>query len=127
VIQASTISVQLRPNDFDRYGHLNSSTYCELIELGRWHWAKANSFDPDGSGVAAVVASLHVDFLKPVTWAPLISLEVATTVSERGAFRLVVLQEVKNPDGVPVAKARVELAMVDLVTGAVKPTAQILK
>jgi acyl-CoA thioesterase FadM len=114
--------VPLRPNDFDVSGHLNNSAYFEVMEAGRWHWAHANGLDIEGRRLVAVVAELHVEFLRPVQWHPLRRLWVRSRPCEATHYGLVLAQSIEEDVGGTLStRARVRLALYDISQRRIRP------
>jgi acyl-CoA thioester hydrolase len=111
-----TYLVDLRPNDFDRTGHLDESVHPQLIELGRWRWAHANGIDLRGDELLPVVVSLHLDYLRPIAWDPLGCVVVRTDLVKTTAYSFTLAQSVESPDGTVFTRGWVRLTLVDRAT-----------
>ncbi|RSN55664.1 hypothetical protein DMH12_15095 [Streptomyces sp. WAC 04229] len=105
--------VALRPNDFDRAGHLNNSVYVQLLETGRWEWGLAHGADAREGTLVAVVLQLRLDFLRAVDWDPVGRLAVRTSLAGRSPYSFSLAQDVELPDGTVAARGRVRLGLVD--------------
>jgi acyl-CoA thioesterase FadM len=110
-------TVALRANDFDFLGHLNNSVHAQLMETGRWEWALSNGVDLRTAPIAAVVVSLHIDYLKSIPWDPMGRVLVRTGLAESKKVTFTVRQTIEMLDGVLAARGTVRLAPVDRATG----------
>ncbi|MFD8064441.1 acyl-CoA thioesterase [Streptomyces parvulus] len=104
--------VALRPNDFDRAGHLNNSVYLQLLETGR-EWGIAHGVDARADTLVAMVLQLHLDYLRSVDWDPVGRVVVRTSLAEHSPYSFSLAQNVELRDGTVAARGRVRLALVD--------------
>lgn len=111
-----TCRVELRPNDFDWAGHLNSGVHPQLLEVGRWKWGIANGIDLRGGQLVAVVVSLHLDYVKPIGWDPVGQVVVRTALVTTTAYSYTLRQDIECADATVMARGHVRLALVDRET-----------
>ncbi|NER23616.1 MAG: acyl-CoA thioesterase [Symploca sp. SIO1B1] len=108
-----TDSIPLRPNDFDWSLQLNNSVFLELLETGRWNWCLANNMDLRYHHLVGVVVRIEIDYIKPVYWDPLASLQVSTELEKIEKYSLYLQQTIEDICGVVIAKAKLRLALFD--------------
>jgi len=106
-------SVCLRPNDFDWSSQLNNSVFLELLEIGRWNWCLANNLDMRYHNLIGVVVRIEIDYIKPVFWDPLASLQVRTKVDKIEKYSFYLQQTIEEQCGVVIAKAKLRLGLFD--------------
>lgn len=61
----ASLTLRVRPNDLDSYGHVNNATALEYLEAGRWAWMDRNSLRR-GTEVVAVTLRVEVDYRKEI-------------------------------------------------------------
>ncbi|MEW2448004.1 acyl-CoA thioesterase [Streptomyces parvulus] len=105
--------VALRPNDFDRAGHLNNSVYLQLLETARWEWGIAHGVDARADTLVAMVLQLRLDYLRSVDWDPVGHVVVRTSLAAHSPYSFSLAQDVELRDGTVAARGRVRLALVD--------------
>jgi len=72
------IEIQLRWSDEDKLGHVNNARIITLMEEARYRWSRSDpSADRFASGL--VVASLQVDYVKPVYYEPTLTIRVGVS------------------------------------------------
>jgi acyl-CoA thioester hydrolase len=113
--------VRVYYEDTDAAGIAYYANYLKFMERARTEWLGALGFPlaafEHGFGVAFVVCRVEIDFLGPARLND--RLEVTVEPVERGASRLVAMQEVRRGP-MALTKARVALACVDILR--FKPT-----
>jgi len=106
--------VRVYYEDTDAAGVVYYANYLKFMERARTEWLAALGFPLAAfereHGVAFVVHRAEVDFLAPARLNDL--LDVTVEPVERGASRLVAMQEVRRGP-VAITRARVALACVD--------------
>jgi acyl-CoA thioesterase FadM len=112
-LSEKTTIVSLRPNDFDWSQQLNNSVFVELLEIGRWDWSLANGLDLRYSGLVGVVARLELNYLKPVFWNPIATLQVRTKMEKFEQYSIYIRQNLEETNGVLIAQANLRLALFD--------------
>ena len=112
-LSEKTTIVSLRPNDFDWSQQLNNSVFFELLEIGRWDWSLANGLDLRYSGLVGVVARLELNYLKPVFWNPIATLQVRTKMEKFEQYSIYIRQNLEETNGVLIAQANLRLALFD--------------
>ncbi|MDD5093696.1 MAG: thioesterase family protein [Dehalococcoidia bacterium] len=82
-----------RLNSDDMFHHVNNARYLELLEEGRWVFFEQNrSSDEWPQGIAIVVVNININHRRPATFGDI--LEVRTDISDLGAKRSVIHQEI---------------------------------
>jgi acyl-CoA thioester hydrolase len=118
VVDAGPFSFPVRVyyEDTDAAGVVYYANYLKFMERARTEWLAALGFPLAAfereHGVAFVVHRVEVDFLAPARLND--RLDVTVETAERGASRLVALQQVSRGTST-LTKARVALACVDTV------------
>jgi len=91
------LSLQLRFNDVDIFGHVNNSVYLQFFDLGKVHY-----FDTvlgkyfDKSGLSVVIVNINCDFFSPSFLDE--PLEVMTQTTHIGEKSLTLEQRIVNPE-----------------------------
>ena len=101
--------VPVRFRDLDSFGHVNTGVYVSYIEEARLDYF-SQVLDVDLGSVGTVVASLSVDYRRPIELDD--ELVVETQVSEIGTTSLTVDHELRV-DGAVAATATVVLVQYD--------------
>lgn len=114
-MQQDLFDAALRANDFDPFGHLNSASYLEYLESGRWSWAQHNGITGLYPKFAAIVVELQIHYIKAVRWKPCASVTVRTELDSFQAFSFRLRQDVLEGDQ-EMAKAKLRLALVEVET-----------
>ncbi|MDR5674401.1 Acyl-CoA thioesterase FadM [Halalkaliarchaeum sp. AArc-CO] len=112
-----TTDVQVRFRDLDAYGHVNNAVYVTYLEQARVEYLRTVL----GAGIGeldVVLASLSVDYRKPVTDAD--SVEVAIDVPELGRSSVPMEYEIRTGGSV-VAVAESVLVTYDFESDSSKP------
>jgi len=111
---AFSFPVRVYYEDTDAAGVVYYANYLKFMERARTEWLAALGFPLAAfereHGVAFVVHRVEIDFLAPARLND--RLDVKVEPAERGASRLVAMQEVRRGP-VALTKARVALACVD--------------
>jgi len=111
---AFSFAVRVYYEDTDAAGVVYYANYLKFMERARTEWLAALGFPLAAfereHGVAFVVHRVEMDFLAPARLND--RLDVTVEPAERGASRLVAMQEVRRGP-VALTKARVALACVD--------------
>jgi acyl-CoA thioesterase FadM len=77
----ASLTLRVRPNDLDSYGHVNNATALEYLEAGRWAWMDRNSLRR-GTAVIAVTLRVEVDYHKAIAPQELVVLTRLESPSE---------------------------------------------
>jgi acyl-CoA thioester hydrolase len=56
-----SLAIAVRPNDFDRLGHVNNAAVLELFEAARWRWMERLPH-AGASTIVPVVAKIEVEY-----------------------------------------------------------------
>ncbi|MCA9706072.1 MAG: acyl-CoA thioesterase [Myxococcales bacterium] len=120
MVEAVRLSLMVRPNDFDRLGHVNNAVALEYLEAGRLHWARHHSLVL--GRIAAVVSRAEIDYLRPIEGS---QVEVHTRLEDALEpdeinFKVCFVQHVLEPGadlGQPLVRALVHVAFVDTADG----------
>jgi len=109
---------KVRYADTDRQGHVNNAVFSTFLETGR----TAFIFHPEhpilAAGASFVIASLHLDFIKEITWPGRV--DIGTGVIRIGNSSLTLLQQLFQ-HGQCVARAETVIVQVDDASGRSKP------
>ncbi|NMA74878.1 MAG: acyl-CoA thioesterase [Bacteroidales bacterium] len=87
-----TLSIQLRFNDIDKFGHVNNSAYFTYYDLGKTEYLSEAYPQVNWKKEGIVVAHIDVDFLQPIFASDTIA--VQTTVTEIGDKSFQLYQQV---------------------------------
>lgn len=69
------LQIQLRWSDEDKLGHVNNAKIITLMEEARYRWSRRDD-DPRRLPQGTVVASLRVDYFKPLYYRDAITMRV---------------------------------------------------
>ena len=115
------LRLPIRPNDYDRLGHVNNAVVLEYLEAGRWAWL-AHVGVHERSDVVAVVSRIEVDYRRELLGTEVVVqtrlIEPATAgLAEEITYRAVFEQRV-FPSGSldAAASARVTVGFIDVKT-----------
>lgn len=72
------IEIQLRWSDEDKLGHVNNARVVTLMEEARYRWSRADN-DEQRLKYGTVVASLQVDYLRPLHYGPAMFVRVGVS------------------------------------------------
>jgi acyl-CoA thioester hydrolase len=91
-----TTNIQIRFNDIDGLGHVNNSVYSQYFDQGRMQYFTHlnNGEDVDWHEARLIIASTHIDFIKPVFLNE--PIEVHTAVYKLGNKSLKMIQKLIN-------------------------------
>ncbi len=92
----STMPVQLRFSDFDRFGHVNNSVYFSWSDSAKCEYIYHVIPDLDMETTGLVVVNLKADFLHEIKREENIIIETAVTYIGTKSFKMI--QRVTNPD-----------------------------
>ncbi|OTF01389.1 thioesterase family protein [Halorubrum sp. SD683] len=113
-----TADIDVRFRDIDAMGHVNNAVYATYIEQARTRFFR-DVLDLDISGASTVLASLSIDFRRPVELdddAVAVSVEIA----DLGRSSATMTHEIRIGDAV-AAEAEATLVAVDPETGEPTP------
>ncbi|OSP10760.1 thioesterase [Halorubrum ezzemoulense DSM 17463] len=113
-----TADIDVRFRDIDAMGHVNNAVYATYIEQARTRFFR-DVLDLDISGASTVLASLSIDFRRPVELdddAVVVSVEIA----DLGRSSATMTHEIRIGDAV-AAEAEATLVAVDPETGEPTP------
>ncbi|EJZ82547.1 acyl-CoA thioesterase [Corynebacterium otitidis] len=113
--------VQLRWNDFDRYGHLNNAQYLELSQEARTNFAVRVLGRADGNFPPMFVRHVELDYLAPVEPDDNQYIMVRTWVSRIGNTSFTTKQEIVTTDGTVACEVETVFVVVDLESGRPVP------
>ena len=109
-----TTEIDVRFRDIDAMGHVNNAVYATYIEQARTEYFR-DVLDADIASLAMVLASMSVDFQRPVELADgTVAVEVA--VAELGTSSVTMTHEIRT-GGEVVAEAEVTLVSLDPESG----------
>jgi acyl-CoA thioester hydrolase len=122
----SDSSVMVRPlfrwpvrvywEDTDAGGVVYHASYLRFMERARSEWLRtqgiAQSTFKQDTGLAFVVRSMQLDFLKPALLDD--ELDVTVAVQQRRAASILFGQSISRADGVELVRAQVRVACVDV-------------
>ncbi len=103
------MTLMVRPNDIDRFGHVNNAVILEYFEAGRRAWLRRNGLEE--TSILPVVARVGINYRREV---PETTLTVVTTLKSRGAYA-VVFEQSLLVDGSVAADAEIQVGFVDQV------------
>ena len=113
-----TTEIDVRFRDIDAMGHVNNAVYATYIEQARTEYFR-DVLDADISALATVLASLSVDFRRPVELTDgTVSVEIA--ISELGTSSVTMTHEIRTGDEL-VAEADATLVSLDPDSGEPAP------
>ncbi|MDB2240663.1 thioesterase [Halorubrum ezzemoulense] len=113
-----TADIDVRFRDIDAMGHVNNAVYATYIEQARTRFFR-DVLDLDISGASTVLASLSIDFRRPVELdddAVAVSVEIA----DLGRSSATMTHDIRIGDAV-AAEAEATLVAVDPETGEPTP------
>lgn len=111
-------SLKVYYEDTDMGGIVYHANYLKFIERARSDWVRRRGIDQNrlrAEGVVFAVRRIEAEFLAPARLDD--ALEVRTTVEAVRGTRLILLQEVALGTR-PLFSARVQLAAIDMASGA---------
>lgn len=108
---------KIRYADTDRQGHVNNAVFSSFLETGRVAFLYDASHPLLAEGASFVIASLHLDFLKEITWPGRV--DIGTGLTRMGNSSLTLLQQLFQHDQC-VASAKTVIVQVDDATGRSK-------
>ena len=113
-----TADIDVRFRDIDAMGHVNNAVYATYIEQARTRYF-SDVLDADLSRVSTVLASISIDFRRPVE---LVDGEVTVTVdvADLGRSSATMTHEIRVGDAV-AAEAEATLVALDPETGEPTP------
>ena len=113
-----TADIDVRFRDIDAMGHVNNAVYATYIEQARTRYF-SDVLDADLSRVSTVLASISIDFRRPVE---LVDGEVTVTVdvADLGRASATMVHEVRA-GGEAAAEAEATLVSLDPETGDPAP------
>ncbi|MYL15466.1 thioesterase [Halorubrum sp. E3] len=113
-----TADIDVRFRDIDAMGHVNNAVYATYIEQARTRYF-SDVLDADLSRVSTVLASISIDFRRPVE---LVDGEVTVTVdvADLGRSSATMVHEVRA-GGEAAAEAEATLVSLDPETGDPAP------
>ena len=111
-----TTEIDVRFRDIDAMGHVNNAVYATYLEQARTEYFR-DVLDADLSRVSSVLASLSLDFRRPVE---LTDGTVAVDVAELGRSSVTMTHEFRV-DGAVVAEAEATLVSLDPDSGEPVP------
>ena len=112
-----TTEIEVRFRDIDAMGHVNNAVYATYIEQARTTYFR-DVLDADISALPTVLASLSIDFRRPVELTDG-AVTVELGIDELGTSSVTMTHEVRTADEV-VAEAEATLVSLDPDSG--KPT-----
>ena len=113
-----TTEIDVRFRDIDAMGHVNNAVYATYIEQARTEYFR-DVLDADIASLATVLASMSVDFQRPVELADgTVAVEVGVT--ELGTSSVAMTHEIRT-GGEVVAEAEVTLVSLDPESGNPAP------
>ena len=115
---------KIRYADTDRQGHVNNAVFSTFLETGRVAFLYHPEHPVLADGASFVIASLHLDFLREITWPG--QVDIGTGVVRIGSSSLTLLQQLFQHDRC-VASAKTVIVQVDDATGRSKPLTQKAK
>jgi acyl-CoA thioester hydrolase len=65
LLEESSVTLRVRPNDLDSLGHVNNATVLEYLEAGRWAWLDQRALRP-ATRVVPVVSRIEVDYRREI-------------------------------------------------------------
>lgn len=83
-----TLSIQLRFNDIDKFGHVNNSAYFTYYDLGKTEYLSEAYPQVNWKKEGIVVAHIDVDFLQPIFASDSIAVQTAVTEIGEKSFQL---------------------------------------
>ena len=111
-------SLRVYYEDTDMGGIVYHANYLKFIERARSDWVRRWGIDQNrlrAEGMVFAVHRIEADFLAPARLDDM--LEVSTTVEAVRGARLTLTQEIAR-DARPLFRARVQLAAIDMASGA---------
>lgn len=108
-----SLPVQIRFNDVDMARHINNSAYNEFFDLGRLdYFIKVIGRNMDFDGISLVIASIHIDFFKPIFLDD--QIKVRSKVISIGNKSLDMVQEItRKGESAPAASATTVMVCFD--------------
>ncbi|NLZ72704.1 MAG: acyl-CoA thioesterase [Bacteroidales bacterium] len=83
-----TLSIQLRFNDIDKFGHVNNAAYFTYYDLGKTEYFSEAYPQVNWKKEGIVVAHINVDFLQPIFASDSIAVQTAVTEIGEKSFQL---------------------------------------
>ncbi|EMA58741.1 acyl-CoA thioesterase [Halorubrum lipolyticum] len=115
-----TTEIDVRFRDIDAMGHVNNAVYATYIEQARTEYFR-DVLDADLSSLATVLASLSIDFRRPVELTDG-TVAVDVSVAELGTSSVTMTHELRA-GGEVVAEAEATLVSLDPDSGKPAPIA----
>jgi len=117
-VNTYTTEIDVRFRDIDAMGHVNNAVYATYIEQARTEYFR-DVLDADISSLATVLASMSVDFRRPVELTDgTVAVELA--VAELGTSSVTMTHEIRT-GGEVVAEAEATLVSLDPDSGKPAP------
>jgi acyl-CoA thioester hydrolase len=113
-----TTEIDVRFRDIDAMGHVNNAVYATYLEQARTEYFR-DVLDADLSQVSSVLASLAIDFERPITLTDE-TVAVDIDVAELGRSSVTMRHEFRVGDAV-AAEAEATLVSLDPETGEPAP------
>ncbi|EMA67667.1 thioesterase superfamily protein [Halorubrum aidingense JCM 13560] len=115
-----TAEIDVRFRDIDAMGHVNNAVYATYVEQARTEYFR-DVLDADLTRVSTVLASLSIDFRRPVELTDG-TVTVSVDVAEIGRSSVTMTHEIRaGADGAVVADADATLVALDPETGEPAP------
>jgi acyl-CoA thioester hydrolase len=117
-VDSYTTEIDVRFRDIDAMGHVNNAVYATYLEQARTEYFR-DVLDADLSALATVLASLSIEFRRPVelTDGPV---TVAIDIAEPGTSSVTMTHDL-HADGEVVAEAEATLVSLDPDSGDPAP------
>ncbi len=109
---------KIRYGDTDRQGHVNNANFATFLETGRVDIIYNPEYRILAEGASFVIASLHLDFIREMTWPGRV--DIGTGVLRIGNSSMRLAQGLFQKDQL-VAYAESVIVQVDDQTGKGKP------
>lgn len=115
---------KIRYADTDRQGHVNNAVFSSFLETGRVAFLYDTDHPILAEGASFVIASLHLDFVKEITWPGRV--DIGTGVVRIGNSSLTLLQQLFQHNQC-VASAKTVIVQVDDASGRSRPLTEEAK
>ncbi len=109
-----TWPVRVYYEDTDAAGIVYHANYLKFMERARTEWLRARGFEQDellAQGLAFAVSRIEIDYVRPARFNDALTVEVLLDGVRRASLALV---QVIRRDGQELARARVEVACIDV-------------
>lgn len=113
-----SITLPVRPNDLDSFGHVNYAAFLEYMEAGPWAWLSHHFRRQNPGKILPVVARLEINYLREARLEPLqvlTQLEAAAESPYHVYFRQLVIVE-RDGRALSATEARVKMAFMHSLT-----------